>query len=381
MSNKLIILSILAFTAFFSSFAHSFEKTDIENKLKTIKKNISKENQKKNNLVKDLNRINANIKRTDIRINKLEKKIINISKDKKVLNSEILEIENKIKQIQQRKNESHKIIKKIIYQNYSKNSNNFFYKILNSNSKDIFLDIAFAKFINKSHKNKIDLYQIDENIKIAKLSEYNKKIKKMDNLNKDLGNKLSMLSELEEKNQLLSKKIKKRIKNSEEDYFKYLKQKSNLMMLFNKKSDMSKNVGIFKLKGQLPWPVVGEVSHNFNKFKFKNLYKWDGEIIQTLENDNVRSIFSGKVVFSDWIKGYGLIIIIDHGQNLMSLYAHNKVLLKNKGDIAKKGEIISKSGVSGGNTKNSIYFEIRKNGIPQNPHEWCNIQNKFNLAQ
>ena len=74
-------------------------------------------------------------------------------------------------------------------------------------------------------------------------------------------------------------------------------------------------------------------------------------------------------------------IIIDHGENLMSLYAHNKVLLKNKGDIVEKGEIISKSGVSGGNSKNSIYFEIRKNGVPQNPHEWCNIQNKFSLAQ
>jgi septal ring factor EnvC (AmiA/AmiB activator) len=81
------------------------------------------------------------------------------------------------------------------------------------------------------------------------------------------------------------------------------------------------------------------------------------------------------------MKGYGMMIIIDHGKKLMSLYAHNKVLLKNKGDIVHKGEIISMSGQSGGNLINSLYFEIRQNGVPQNPHEWCNISNKFSLAQ
>ncbi len=381
MSNKLIIFTLLAYSAFFGSCAHSSDEVNIENKLKTIKKKISKENQIKNNLIKDLNKINKDIKKTDIGINKIQKKIITISRNKKNLGSEILDIKNEIEQIKIKKYGSNTILKKIIYDNYSKNSNNFIYKILNSNSKDIFLDIEFSKFLNKSHKNKIDLYQIDENIKIAKLNEYNEKIKKMSNLNKDLETKLLVLNKLEKKNMLLSKEIKKKIKNSEEVYFKYLNHKSNLLALLDKKSYSSKNVGIFKIKGKLPWPVIGKVSHNFNKFKFKNLYRWDGEIIQTSSSNYVRSIYSGKIVFSDWIKGYGLMIIINHGENLMSLYAHNKVLLKNEGDSVKKGEIISKSGVSGGNSKNSIYFEIRKNGVPQNPHEWCNIQNKFSLAQ
>ena len=381
MSNKLIIFTLLAYSAFFGSCAHSSDEVNIENKLKTIKKKISKENQIKNNLIKDLNKINKDIKETDIGINKLEKKIIAIKKNKKILNSEILEIENKIKQIKRKKNASNIILKKIIYENYTKSSNNFIYKIFNSNSKDIFLDIEFSKFINKSHKNKSDLYQIDENIKIVKLGEYNEKITEMNNLNKDLETKLFKLNELEKHNILLSKKIKKKIKNSEKIYFKYLNRKKDLIALLNKKSDLNKNIGIFKIKGKLPWPVIGKITHNFNKYKYKDLHRWDGEIIQTLSNKDVRSIYSGKVVFSNWIRGYGLMIIIDHGENLMSLYAHNKVLLKNKGDIVEKGEIISKSGVSGGNSKNSIYFEIRKNGIPQNPHEWCNIQNKFSLAQ
>ena len=131
----------------------------------------------------------------------------------------------------------------------------------------------------------------------------------------------------------------------------------------------------------MPWPTNGKVSNNFNKFKFHNLHKWNGEVINTSKSISVRAVHNGEIIFSDWIKGYGMIIIIDHGENLMSLYAHNKVLYKNKGDFVTKGEIISKSGSSGGTTNNSLYFEIRLNGIPQDPHDWCNIRNKFSLAQ
>ena len=140
-------------------------------------------------------------------------------------------------------------------------------------------------------------------------------------------------------------------------------------------------IGILKIKGALPWPAAGKISRNFNNFKFKNLYKWDGEIISTSSSKSVRSIYSGKIVFSDWMKGYGLLLIIDHGEKIMSLYANNKVLLKKNGDNVQEGDVIAMSGSSGGNEGNSIYFEIRQDGIPQNPHEWCSIKNKFSLAQ
>ncbi len=381
MSNKLIILVLLAYTAFFSSFSVPSEGQSIEKKLNIIKKNISKEKQKKENLVIELNNINRSIKNTDTKINKIEKNIINIKKNRKTLNKEIQKTNIYIKDVKKRTEESNIILKKIIYDDYSNNSKNFLYRVLNSESNDIFLDIAFSKYISKSQNNKLDLYEIDENIKTAKLKKYYEKANMLNKLNNNLNIKLSELNELEKENILLSKKIKEKIKDSKEIYLKYINKEANLTKLLSKLNVKNTAIGILKIKGELPWPAAGKISRNFNNFKFKNLYKWDGEIISTSSSRPVRSIYSGKIVFSDWIKGYGLLLIIDHGEKIMSLYANNKVLLKNNGDNVKEGDIIAMSGSSGGNESNSIYFEIRQNGIPQDPHEWCSIKNKFSLAQ
>ena len=89
------------------------------------------------------------------------------------------------------------------------------------------------------------------------------------------------------------------------------------MKLLGDSSNYSKNSQILKIKGTLPWPVNGNITNNFNKYKIKNLHRWNGETISTGSSDIIRSIYPGEVVFSDWIKGYGLMIIIDHGEKLM----------------------------------------------------------------
>ena len=381
MSNKLIILFLLASTAFFSSFAVPSEDQSIKKKLGIVKENIFKEKQKKENLIIELNNINKSIKNTDTKINNVGKNIIKIEENKKILNKEIQEIKKYIEDVKKRKKNSNIILKKIIYDDYSNNSINFIYRILNSKSKDIFLDITFSKYASESQNNKLDLYEIDENIKNAMLKKYYEKIDMLNDQNNNLSVKLSELNRLEKKNILLSKNIEEKIKDSKEIYLKYISKESNLTELLNKFNIQNTSVGILKIKGALPWPANGRVSRNFNNFKFKNLYKWNGEVISTSSSKSVRSIYSGKIVFSDWIKGYGLMLIIDHGEKVMSLYANNKVLLKKSGDYVKKGDEVAMSGSSGGNKGNSIYFEIRQNGIPQDPHEWCNIKNKFSLAQ
>ena len=172
MSNKLIILFLLAYTAFLPSFAAPSEGQSIKNKLSVVKENISKEKQKKDNLITELNNINKSIKSVDTKIHNIEKNIIKIKENKKILNKDIQEIKIYIQGVKKRKESSNSILKKNIYDDYSNNSINFIYRILNSRSKDIFLDIAFSKYVSKSQNNKLDLYEIDENIKNAMLKKY-----------------------------------------------------------------------------------------------------------------------------------------------------------------------------------------------------------------
>lgn len=100
--------------------------------------------------------------------------------------------------------------------------------------------------------------------------------------------------------------------------------------------------------------------------------RWDGVVIAAEEGAPVRAVAGGRVAFSDWLRGYGLLTIIDHGEGYMSLYAFNQSLYKNVGDQVAGGDIIAAVGASGGRTEAGLYFGIREQGRPVNPMLWCN---------
>ena len=381
MSNKLILVFLTSYLTLvtFSVYAESTES--LNDKLRIIKDNIFSENIKTENLLRDLKNINFNIKNTDKKINSIEQQVFIIENNKKKLDLEIMKIKKNLKNVSLRKDKSNEIIKQIIYNEYLIDADNFLYQLSISGSSNILLDAQFSQYISKTHSNALDLHQINENIIKANTRNLKNKIIYLNQENDKLRAKLLELKILENKNLKLTKIIKSKILNSEKIYYNFINQEEIIKNILHNKNNYSENNNLNKLKGFLPWPTNGDVSNNFNKFKFHNLYKWNGEVIKTSKSISVRAVHNGEIIFSDWIKGYGMIIIIDHGENLMSLYAHNKVLYKNKGDFVRKGEIISKSGSSGGTTNNSLYFEIRLNGVPQDPHDWCNARNKFSLAQ
>jgi len=126
-----------------------------------------------------------------------------------------------------------------------------------------------------------------------------------------------------------------------------------------------------KLRGKLKWPTKGRHLHSFGSpRKLANL-RWNGVVIKANEGASVRAIAHGQVIFSDWLRGYGLLIIIDHGEGYMSLYGHNQSLFKDVGDSVDRNEVISLIGSSGGSEQNALYFEIRHNREPTNPKRWC----------
>jgi septal ring factor EnvC (AmiA/AmiB activator) len=97
----------------------------------------------------------------------------------------------------------------------------------------------------------------------------------------------------------------------------------------------------------------------------------EGLFFNTLGSVSVKSIFRGRVIFADFLKGYGLLIIVDHGDNHISLYGHNDRLIKKVGDIVSSGETIANSGVTGGLKSHGLYFEIRDNATPVDASKWC----------
>ena len=123
------------------------------------------------------------------------------------------------------------------------------------------------------------------------------------------------------------------------------------------------------LKGKLPWPVKGKLAQRFGSPRSEGI--WDGVLIDASEGMEIQAVTRGKVVYAEWLRGYGLLTIIDHGQGYMTLYAFNQSLYKRMGDSVEAGDVIASVGQSGGRSQAGLYFGIRKKGVPIDPLEWC----------
>jgi septal ring factor EnvC (AmiA/AmiB activator) len=124
------------------------------------------------------------------------------------------------------------------------------------------------------------------------------------------------------------------------------------------------------LKGKLTWPVQGRLAGDYGQPRGAGTVKWNGVLLETAAGTPVRAVYHGRVAFADWLPGLGLLVIVDHGGGYMSLYGHNEALLKESGDWVEPGEAIAQVGDTGGQSRAGLYFEIRYNGAPVNPHAW-----------
>ena len=123
-------------------------------------------------------------------------------------------------------------------------------------------------------------------------------------------------------------------------------------------------------RGNLPWPTDGNLTSRFGQSRSGGRLRWQGLFIEADEGAPVQAVHRGRVAFADWLRGFGLLTIVDHGDGQMSLYAHADTLFKQVGDWVEAGETIAAAGRSGGQDKSGLYFEIRVNGQAENPDNW-----------
>lgn len=138
-------------------------------------------------------------------------------------------------------------------------------------------------------------------------------------------------------------------------------------------ADVEKTLGgqtpFGELKKHLNWPAPGQLAARFGQPRSPGL-RWRGVFIAAPENQPVMAVSHGRVAFADWLRGFGLLIIVDHGEGYMTLYGHNQALYQDVGDWVEAGQVIAGTGDSGGQARTGLYFELRKNGKPLDPLKW-----------
>ncbi len=128
------------------------------------------------------------------------------------------------------------------------------------------------------------------------------------------------------------------------------------------------------LKGRLNLPVRGELRSRFGSPREDSGLSWKGLFIAAPSGQDVKAIAAGRVVFADWLRGFGNLLIIDHGSGYMSLYGNNESLYKRVGENSQGGETVAAVGNSGGNPVSGLYFEIRYQGKAFDPLAWVNLR-------
>ena len=138
-----------------------------------------------------------------------------------------------------------------------------------------------------------------------------------------------------------------------------------------KSPENSRLLGLSKQPGRLSLPIEADIVTGFGQKKPESGLDWEGLQFRSISGQKVRSIYTGQVVFAGWFRGYGQLIVIDHGAGFMSLYGYNQSIQAVVGDQVREGQVIAQSGGYQQRSSPGLYFEIRHNGLPTDPLKWC----------
>ncbi|MPW30002.1 peptidoglycan DD-metalloendopeptidase family protein [Agarivorans sp. B2Z047] len=187
-------------------------------------------------------------------------------------------------------------------------------------------------------------------------SQQNQRKQQLAKLNKLQNTEQSRLEQLQINEQHLQQVISDQIEQQQQ-----LALKQNL--------DKTPLTGLAKAKGKLPWPLKGRVLHSYNS-KNQGQTRWQGIVIDSHPGTNVKAVASGNVVFADWLRGYGLVVAIDHGEQYLSFYGYNQSLNAEIGERVSAGQTVAYAGNTGGQTTNALFFQIRHKGQTLDPRKW-----------
>ncbi len=226
----------------------------------------------------------------------------------------------------------------------------------------------------------------DKTHKIAKIKQMLQSIQQLDqtirqetktlqNLVNNQTQHKKQLEETYQQRQLILQQLEQKLESQDKKLKQLQEDKRQLEQLIDKLGHLAahiprpKTVDFASMKGQLMQPVDGQIIKRFGEKRVGHL-KWQGLLIKAAYHSKVRAVASGRVIFAQWFRNLGLLVILDHQHGYMSLYGHNQNLRVKTGDWIEMGDVIANVGSSGGRQESALYFEIRYQGVPQNPVNW-----------
>lgn len=363
--TRLFILCVLLFSSA-QSIANNNEQ------LQQVKDKIAKQQQLLSNQKKTQRELTNALRSVETKLAKSAKSLHHTNQELTQVTQQQQQLLNKEHELATLKQSQQQTLSKQIKSAYMTGNNNVAQLILNQQkSSETQRLLGYYHFLNKARIDaiatlKVTLSELDEvKQQLIKTASTLEQLKV-----NQLGTRSSLDSEKKSRDSALAKLNKSYLKNSAE-LERFQLSEADIKQLIAK-AQISKPAelnGLASFKRKLPRPSRGKTIHRYGTKRHGQL-KWKGITINGKEGESVNAVHHGKVIYSDWIKGFGLVLVIDHGKGYMSLYGHNQALLKNAGDLVNSNEKIALLGQSGGQNEPGLYFEIRYKGKAVNPNRW-----------
>jgi septal ring factor EnvC (AmiA/AmiB activator) len=345
---------------------------------------------------KDLSEVQNALEQSQAEYNAQRKKIaslqknlksheLDIAKNAKALNmaeqsvketkTQQKELQNKADELDKKHTQFQKILAAQLKSAYMAGGDDYSKMLLNQEDTAKFeRTLSYYNYLNKARIEQIeDLKDLQQQI-VQNQEELVKTQEKLALLFDEQKRRQTALLNAQSERQANLKNLQAQL-NSTKSSINYLKENQQTLVatieeLEKEKTQKIELLGLNKNKGKLDWPSKGKLEHTFGQRKHGGI-DWKGVLIGAKEGTNINSVHNGQVVFADWLKGYGWVIVVDHGEGFMSLYGHAQTLLRDVGDMVREGETLALVGQSGGQASSGLYFEIRHKGRAVNPVKWC----------
>jgi murein hydrolase activator len=421
MRNRFLILITFLLCCLFINSSFAAKKIDaakedlgdIKEKIEALKKELD------NNQAAHKDATDA-LKDSETAISSANKKLYDIAKKQKANKNQLATLKTQSLTINERLSQQQAQLSQLVQQQYMHGKQSYTQLILqNKNPSEIAREMKYFSYIAKAHSALIDdmqgnlskvadlnakttdalkevaelkakqeaekkelLAQSREKSKVvsslsSQIKAQRNEIDKLKRDEKSLSNLVERLAKIVPPKKHKSKRVKNKKQNDEKDdsdeAAKENDSKDDDKVVASNDTLPSDDVtGIhFKnLRGKLRLPVRGDVINRFGSSREDTGVSWKGLFIKAAEGNEVKTVADGRVVFADWMRGFGNLIIVDHGSGYMSLYGNNQAVLKHVGDEVDAGDAIASVGNTGGNESNGLYYELRHNSQPFDPMSW-----------
>ena len=370
-SNSLLLLLMLMLGAVASA------DEEQEQKLDNLKRSISSLEQQLEDRDKERNSLQSELKKVELRASKINSNVRRLRGKINKLESELKDLSSRERDLQLGiRGQSAAIVEQIAAA----------YKLGNQEPIKLLLNQEDPQKIARVFK----YYDYFLQARTEKIQRYKKDVDELATVIADIENQKLRLTQsrayLEADKNKLTRQAKKRKKTLSNLQSSLRTDKKKLSKLKKERGKLEELLAAVKRaaadlalpsnyesfisrKGQLSWPLKGRVAHSYGSRRSGEL-RWEGWLIGAKAGDEVKAVHQGLVVFSKYLRGFGLLVIVDHSDGYLTLYAHNQELLKDTGDWVQSNEILSRAGDTGGLDKPALYFEIRKDGNPADPKSW-----------